>query len=103
VSFPPVVGAANVNSNGTFIEQTGFSSSSHPAVGQYVLTLTTPPPPLPGNNALVVLITPVGLVGRQVSYLFDPPSDSGIIRVFTFDAAGVPLDDVFSIAVLSLV
>jgi hypothetical protein len=93
-----------VNSNGTFIEQTGFASVSNPLTGQYVLTLTTPPPvfPGPGNNGLVVLVLQVGLVGGQTSYLFDPPADSGIIRIFTFDAAGVAANSIFSIAVLSL-
>jgi len=101
-TFPPIAGAANVNANGTFIEQTGFASSTHPLTGQYVLTLTTPPPPLPGNNGLVVLVTQAGAGGGQFSYLFDAPSDSGIIRVFVFNAAGTPVDNIFSITVLNL-
>ena len=100
--FPPIVGVASVLSDGTFIEQTGFSASSHPGVGEYTLTLTNPPPIVPGNNGLIVLLTLSGLVGGQTSYTFDPPGDSGIIDVRTFDAAGVPANRIFSIAVFSL-
>jgi hypothetical protein len=57
---------------------------------------------IPGNNGLVVLVTLAGSVGGQFSYLFDAPSDSGIIRVFIFDPAGTPADDIFSITVFNL-
>ncbi len=98
-TFPPITATANVNSNGVFIEQTGFSSSTHPVVGQYVLTLLNPPI---DDNFLVVNITLSNSVGGQVSFLFDPPLPQGVIRVFTFNGVGVPTDLIFSIVVLNL-
>lgn len=101
-SFPPIVAAANINSDGTFIEQTGFASVSRPLVGQYVLTLSAPLLPIPGDNGLVIQLTLSNSVGGQISYLFDPPASAGIIRVFTFDGAGVPTNKIFSITVINL-
>ena len=102
-SFPPIIAAGTVNSGGTFFpfEQTGFDPTiTHvPLSGQYTLTFLNPPPPLPGVNALVVLLTQAGFVGGQQSFLFAALNQ---ITVYTFDAAGVPADRIFSITIYSL-
>lgn len=99
-TVPPILAAAIVNSDGTYITQTGFTGAiGTPATGQYQLTLENPPPSPPGSNALLVLITIAGSAGGQNSYLFD--SDS-VVHAYTFDAAGAAANKIFSITVFDL-
>ena len=92
----PIIAAAEVNSDGTFISEHGFSASSHPATGQYTVTLTNPPANL---NNLAVSITLAGNAGGQVSFL---TNTGGIIDVFTFSSGGVATDKIFSIVAYDL-
>ena len=95
-TFPGLIAAATVNSTGTFVAQTGFSASTHPATGQYTLTMITTPVSL-------INIIPTAMVaggaGGQISYLFTAPN---VIDIFTFNALGVAADIVFSIVVFDL-
>jgi hypothetical protein len=92
-----VIAAANVNSDGVFFgNPQGFSGSTHPATGQYTVTLTSPPA---NPNNILPLIQLGGFVGGQNSYLITTP---GTIDVFTFDATGVAADRIFGIVVLDL-
>jgi hypothetical protein len=95
-STPPVIAAANVNSNGTFFGNPhGFSGVTQLGTGQYRLTLSSPPA-LPNN--ISAQLTLAGLVGGQISYLTGPTT----IDVFTFNAAGVAADKIFAVAVFDL-
>jgi len=97
-AFPTFVAAATVNSNGTYIEQSGFTGSiGTPGTGEYQLTMENPP--ISGPNGIVVQITVGGLVGGQSSYLFDSNS---VVHVHTFDSGGVAAVRVFSISMFSL-
>jgi hypothetical protein len=85
-----------------FLAQTGFGPAviHVPNSGQYTLTLSAPPPPIPGPNALLVLITQAqATIGGQQTYIF-PESDE--ITINTFNAAGVPTDRFFSIAIYNI-
>jgi hypothetical protein len=91
-----VIAAANVNAGVFFGNPHGFSGSTHPATGQYTVTLISPPS---DPNNILVLISLVGSLGGQVSWLITAP---GTIDVFTFNAAGVAANMTFSIVVYDL-
>lgn len=96
----PVIAAANVNSNGVYLEQKGFTGDvENPNTGEYLLTLSTPLPP-GAVNSLVPMISIAGFIGGQSSYLFD--ANNNIIHVYTFDSSGAAASRIFSICVLSL-
>ena len=93
----PLIAAALVEDDGTFISQRGFTGIVHvPASGLYVLTLANPPADL---NNLVVEVTQGGTVAGQEAASFGLPD---LINVRTFDAAGVLTDRIFMITVYDL-
>jgi hypothetical protein len=92
-----LIGAANINSNGSFLGNSqGFSVSAKLATGQYFVDLISPPVDL---NQVLVQITLFGTGGGQVSWLVSVP---GTVVIFTFNQAGVPTDQTFSILVFDL-
>jgi hypothetical protein len=85
-----------VNSDGTFLSQSGFASITHPAVGQYSLVLTNPP--LVPNNTIPVATILAGSSGGQITFIlilngFD---------IITYNAAGVQTDRLFSVVVFDV-
>jgi hypothetical protein len=95
-STPPVSAAGNVAGAAFFGTPHGFSAVTHPATGQYTVTLTTPPA---DPNNILALFSVAGIAGGQTSWLVTPP---GTIDIRTFNAAGVPADMVFSVVVYDL-
>lgn len=93
-SFPPIIAAANVNLNGTFGSQTGFTVIAHPSAGHYRLTFANPT--FPDINT-ITLVALSNALGSQISFINN--IGSGIVDVFTFNAAGVATDSDFSIVV----
>ena len=99
--FPPVIAAASVNGGTSlYSHQTGFvgGGPTHPATGQYVLTLAAPPADL---NFLVVapsIIASVGTPG-EITWTF---SGSNQILISTFDGTGVAANQNFALVVYDL-
>lgn len=94
--LPQVIAAANVSSGGAFFGSvTGFSAIAHPGLGEYVLTLTSPP--ADPDNLLVVALIRTGADTGQISYDFTSPD----VTIRTADPAGDPADQDFSVLAYS--
>jgi hypothetical protein len=93
--FPPLIAAANVGENGTFVSQTGFSSIAFISSGVYQLTLANPPGSF---DDLVVTVSLNGPNGAAATFVFISAS---VIQVETTQS-GSPNNEAFSIVVYSL-
>ena len=82
-----------VNQDGSFPGQKGFSVAK-PATGQYVVTLTTSPP-FPGSCLAVV--TPVSIDGSRASAVITQWTGGNVFSfsVSIFDGSGAPADRTF--------
>lgn len=96
--MPPILAAAFVDTNlVTYKTQIGFLGGiTHPGVGQYILTLSSPPVDM---TKLVTAATLNTAFGGQISYQYGV----GTIDIFTFDATGVAADKIdFSLVLYDL-
>lgn len=96
VGLPQVIAGANVASGGTFVGTvTGFSAIAHPGLGEYVLTLTSPP--ADPDNLLVVALLRTTVDTGQIAFDFTSPD----VTIRTADPAGAPADQDFSVIAYS--
>jgi hypothetical protein len=92
----PVIAAASVNLDGTFVAQKGFTGSAHPSTGVYTFALANPPI---NTNNLAVVATLGGNASGEIVWLgngFAP------ITIQTFDGANALADRLFTIVVYDL-
>ena len=93
--FPPLIAAANVAENATFVSQTGFSNIAFISSGVYQLTLANPPGSF---DDLVVTVSLNGPNGAAATFVFISAS---VIQVETTQS-GSPNNEAYSIVVYSL-
>lgn len=86
-----VIASANVASNGVAFSSSGFTLIAHPGVGQYQLTLLSPPPD-------INVIPNVTLIGN--GHLTVLNTTAGVITVHTNDSLGNPADFQFYVNVV---
>jgi hypothetical protein len=97
VGTPPIIAAANINSDGSVLAKTGnFGTVTHVGTGSYSLAWNTEPANL--NDVLVVVTTGAGDVVRIGTYLV---TVSGI-DVFTADTTATLADVTFTVVVYYL-
>lgn len=92
----PAIAAGLVNSDGTFLSQSGFASLTHPGAGQYSFLLTSPPVNV--NDTIPVATILNASVAGQITFVLTV----GGFDVVTYNASGVATDRLFSIVVYDL-
>lgn len=96
-----ILAAATVSPIEGYINNVGFTGSiTHtPGTGVFTLTLANPPPNLTSDTVILGMILNTGAGGQITMSGSTAPN---LIQISTFNAAGVPTDLPFYVAVLDL-